>query len=288
MMDGIATICSDLHMAPVRHMTIHLVTNETSLAHHLKEIACQQFGQKFEVSSEKLQNANRCVRSENAPEHLKVTIKYDSELSVCHKKPPSNHLHGSKRGQESQTETCPVCLDTPVDPTAFNDCGHILCRDCMEFIMKNKPVCPVCGKIYGILRGSQPTGTMEVRTIANSLPGFRSCGTIDILYRFPNGIQTEGHSNPGKPYHGTSKRAFLPDNAEGRKVMSLLKKAFERRLVFTIGRSVTTGAENTVTWNDIHHKTNRDGGPQNYGYPDADYFRRVKEELAAKGVTEDT
>ena len=45
--------------------------------------------------------------------------------------------------------------------------------------------------------------------------------------------------------------------------MQLLKKAFEARLTFTVGRSVTTGMDNTVVWNDIHHKTNsrHPGGP---------------------------
>ena len=32
--------------------------------------------------------------------------------------------------------------------------------------------------------------------------------------------------------------------------------------VFTVGKSVTSGQENVVTWNDIHHKTSIYGGPQ--------------------------
>jgi len=41
----------------------------------------------------------------------------------------------------------------------------------------------------------------------------------------------------------------------------MLKTAFEQRLIFTIGQSRTSGEENVLTWNDIHHKTRRDGGP---------------------------
>ena len=55
--------------------------------------------------------------------------------------------------------------------------------------------------------------------------------------------------------------AYLPDNPHGRHVLSLLRKAFDARLTFTIGMSRTTGRDNCVTWNDIHHKTSRDGGP---------------------------
>lgn len=56
--------------------------------------------------------------------------------------------------------------------------------------------------------------------------------------------------------------AYLPANEKGAMVMKLLKIAFDRKLVFTIGHSRTTGEENVVTWNDIHHKTNMSGGPQ--------------------------
>ena len=43
-------------------------------------------------------------------------------------------------------------------------------------------------------------------------------------------------------------------------VLQLLQKAFKARMIFTIGTSVTSGAENVVVWNDIHHKTNMTGG----------------------------
>lgn len=62
--------------------------------------------------------------------------------------------------------------------------------------------------------------------------------------------------------------------------------AWQRRLIFTIGRSNTTGREDVVTWNDIHHKT--EIGPSNsgYGYPDPGFLDRCLEELAAHGVTD--
>ncbi|XP_046839286.1 probable E3 ubiquitin-protein ligase DTX3 [Xenia sp. Carnegie-2017] len=121
-----------------------------------------------------------------------------------------------------------------------------------------------------------------------SLPGYPSCGTISIKYSFPHGIQGKEHPNPGKPYEGTTRRAYLPDNEEGNKVLTLLQKAFEQKLTFTIGRSSTTGVEGVITWNDIHHKTNMNGGPSAYGYPDPTYLIRVQEELASKGIIEET
>jgi deltex-like protein len=65
--------------------------------------------------------------------------------------------------------------------------------------------------------------------------------------------------------------------------MTLLVKAFERRLTFIVGTSVTTGRTNTVVWSGIHHKTSMHGGP--FGYPDDKYLNRVTLELADRGVT---
>ncbi|XP_051278309.1 probable E3 ubiquitin-protein ligase DTX3 isoform X2 [Dicentrarchus labrax] len=94
----------------------------------------------------------------------------------------------------------------------------------------------------------------------------------------------EEHPNPGHPYEGASRTAYLPDSSEGNKVLKLLRRAFDQRLIFTVGRSTTSGRSNMVTWNDIHHKTSVYGGPTHYGYPDPDYLSRVRDELKVKGI----
>lgn len=63
------------------------------------------------------------------------------------------------------------------------------------------------------------------------------------------------HPNPGKYFTGIQRKAYLPDNEKGRKICQMLKVAFRRKLIFTIGHSRTTGKENVVIWNGIHHKT---------------------------------
>ncbi len=45
---------------------------------------------------------------------------------------------------------------------------------------------------------------------------------------------------------------------------------------------------NTTVWAGIHHKTSLSGGTNCFGFPDPTYFTRVQEELACKGVTEDS
>ncbi|KAL7843045.1 hypothetical protein AOLI_G00245570 [Acnodon oligacanthus] len=179
---------------------------------------------------------------------------------------------------------CPICMEKFTDKQKLK-CGHEFCRECLEASVKCiGEICPVCKDIFGTLTGNQPEGDMKSFNHSNCLPGYPHCGTIVIEYFIPGGIQTDKHPNPGKHFSGTQRYAFLPDNDEGRQVLRLLKRAFEQKLIFTVGTSITTGEENTVIWNDIHHKTSTGGGPQCYGYPDPDYLKRVKEELKAKGI----
>lgn len=168
------------------------------------------------------------------------------------------------------------------DVVLFDNCSdHFFHLECMDNMIGDKEFikCPICNVIYGMYTGDQPKGTMKV-DIHNDYPcaGYEKCNTIVINYDFPN----------GKNYTGTGRTAYLPDNKEGREVLALFKIAFDRKLLFTVGTSVTTGATNTTVWNGVHQKTNTHGGSSHFGYPDPTYFNRVKEELAAKGVTENT
>ncbi|XP_071882109.1 probable E3 ubiquitin-protein ligase DTX2 isoform X6 [Anas platyrhynchos] len=149
--------------------------------------------------------------------------------------------------------------------------------------------CPSCKTIYGEKTGTQPKGRMEVSTFPQSLPGHKDCGTIQIVYHISRGIQGPEHPNPGMPYtaRGFPRYCYLPDNEKGRKVLELLKVAWKRRLIFTVGTSSTTGESNTVVWNEIHHKTEMDTNLSGHGYPDPNYLDNVLAELAAQGVTED-
>ena len=69
-------------------------------------------------------------------------------------------------------------------------------------------------------------------------------------------------------------------------VLRLLQVAWERKLTFTIGTSVTTGATDTVVWNEIHHKTESSSNHSGHGYPDPNYLDNVLMELSLQGVTE--
>mmetsp|Transcript_5415 Transcript_5415/g.9029 ORF Transcript_5415/g.9029 Transcript_5415/m.9029 type:complete len:537 (+) Transcript_5415:64-1674(+) len=189
-----------------------------------------------------------------------------------------------------EDDDCAICmcgLADEGDPGDFvvqlSKCsGHMFHRDCVIACAKDEWIqCPICLAIYGVRTGPMPKGTMNVSRNKNKLPG-QSGGTIIIKYNFPNGIQDSRHPSPGTPYTGTSRTAYLPDNKEGNHVLKLLQTAFDRKLTFQVGTSVTNGTPNTVVWAGIHHKTSTGAGA--FGYPDATYLSRVQEELAAVGV----
>lgn len=169
----------------------------------------------------------------------------------------------------------------------MNKCKHYFHKDCIEqWFQKGKPTCPMCGTGYGVIIGPQPPGRMTIMKGDYPCEGYK-CGTITVRWEIFSGVQTEKHQNPGRAFYGDSRNGFLPDNEEGREILELFKIIWERRHMFSVGRSVTRGQDNVVVWNGIHAKTNTCGGSSSYGYPDPGYFGRVKAEMAAKGVTVD-
>ncbi|XP_016041441.1 probable E3 ubiquitin-protein ligase DTX2 isoform X2 [Erinaceus europaeus] len=227
------------------------------------------------------------------PEPEQVIRKYTEEL------------------QTAPDEDCIICMEKLCVASGYSDvtdskaigpvavgrltkCSHAFHLLCLLAMYSNgnkdgSLQCPSCKTIYGEKTGTQPRGKMEVFQFQVSLPGHEDCGTILIVYNIPQGIQGPEHPNPGKPFtaRGFPRQCYLPDNAQGRKVLELLKVAWKRRLIFTVGTSSTTGETDTVVWNEIHHKTEMDRNLTGHGYPDPNYLHNVLAELAAQGVTED-
>ncbi|XP_011368567.2 E3 ubiquitin-protein ligase DTX3L [Pteropus vampyrus] len=187
-------------------------------------------------------------------------------------------------GLDKEEDICVICMEPISNKRVLSKCKHQFCTPCINKAMTYKPACPVCLTSYGVQKGNQPEGTMEVIFERQSLPGYQHCGSIMIRYNMFGGIQTKDHPNPGKEYKGIQRTAYLPDNEEGREVLTLLRRAFDHKLIFTVGCSRVLGVSDVITWNDIHHKTSRSGGPEMYGYPDPNYLKRVKQELKDKGI----
>nr|CAD7267159.1 unnamed protein product [Timema shepardi] len=185
----------------------------------------------------------------------------------------NGHLHDIKIKHPEK----PVSAHTSTHNLNFEDC----------YAVKSLYIqCPVCKMIYGEKTGNQPPGSMTWALLNHSLPGHPGSRTIQITYNIASGIQGPEHPSPGRPYYavGFPRVCYLPDTEKGRRVLKLLSTAFERRLVFTVGRSVTTGREDVVTWNEIHHKTEAGSSNSGHGYPDPGYLDNCLSELAAHGV----
>ncbi|NXQ57733.1 DTX3L ligase, partial [Anthoscopus minutus] len=246
-------------------------------------------------AAEMYMNTEMCVNTEDstqtknrAPLSSDLSSQEATGASVKSSVRQKNNLssEGQTQGktEEKEEDECPICRDRIKNKETLEKCKHAFCKICIDLAMTYKQACPVCNTICGVLIGNQPEGTMSTQTIRFSLPGYPNCYTIQIDYAMEGGIQTSSHPNPGQHYRPVHRRAYLPDNEEGREILQLLRRAFNQKLIFTVGQSHTTGEQNVITWNDIHHKTAMTGGPTQFGYPDSSYLQRVRSELKAKGI----
>ena len=196
-------------------------------------------------------------------------------------------------------ETCSICCDPLSVETAvsLSKCGHKFHSLCVQEVIAHQTgqhhiQCPNCQTIHGMKTGNQPiNGEMSWRKNSGKVPGYPDCGMIVVKYAMVDGVQADCHPRPGKPFHakGFPRTAILPDNQKGNLVLTLLIKAFQRRLIFTVGPSLSRGGEeDCVTWNGIHHKTALHDSGNGHGYPDMGYLDRVLDELKQKGVEIET
>ena len=262
---------------------------------------CPNYSNGLTIENSKLSNNNL-----NLLKKLSKITKYAliSPLEILYKE-----QHGIFNQTTKEREKCPICLCEFYDNIISEDTKNIALKElfsyypqeidtiklfkcddhfyhieCLSNFIQEKTgfKCAICQKIYGIIEGNMPTGTMKAYLNDNThCSGYQNLGTIVINYNINKG------NHNGKPFSGTSRRNYIPNTEKGRILLGLLKIAFDRKLTFTIGTSVTTGVQNTVIWNGIHHKSSLSGGAVNYGYPDPTYFNRVCEELASKGVNKD-
>ena len=206
-----------------------------------------------------------------------LLVTQDNELEAC----------------SPQQITCVVCMDV-LNLLVFETygCKHQFHIKCAEQIVLSQPKetffeCPVCKEIQGTKIGNQPdSGTMTISRSLIDVPGYSGKGAIVVEYDFPNGIQGQHNPHPGMPYYADHfpRVSYFPATQRGIKVVRLMKIAFDRRLIFTIGRSATTGMDDAIIWNSIHHKTKI--CDSYFGYPDSSYLARVEEELKLVGVVE--
>lgn len=170
----------------------------------------------------------------------------------------------------------------------LNKCcyGHYFYAGSILKALNEKIECPACKQAYGPITGNQPDGRLYVTKQKAKCSGHDTEYSVKMLFEFPGGVQGKEHPNPGKNYFGDLREAYFPNTKEGRKWTVLVRLAFERKLMFHIGRSQTLKADNRIVFGSIHLKTSTNGGTEKHGYPDENYFENLRKELAMKNITE--
>ena len=227
----------------------------------------------------------------NLTKEQQVTNTFDSFTKPV---VPTLSIKATQEGSfVSESSTCPVCME-PLDQGVVSlPCLHLLHSTCALQSVANGTAgpaclqCPECRAIHGTRTGTSPlASSMTWTNMPSSLPGHPEDGTIAITFHVQPGHQGPEHPNPGAAYHALNfpRTALLPDTKEGQTLLSLLTLAFRRRLLFSVGPSVSRGLEDCVVWAGVHLKTRERG---EHGYPDSGYLARLSKELREVGVVED-
>ena len=262
-----------------------------------KHSATSQSSQKNQLDKNNEKNATHSTMQKISPQKTHTTLPMnigtinDKEVQKC----ISNICTSPRNPNLNSNTTCPICQENLQNfgISYMNKCKHYAHTKCLEDMIGRQAssdylVCPICAKIYGTRIGNMPdTVTMTAWEDNNfHADGHPNEGLIIISYNAQDGIQGRGHPNPGKPFKalGFPRYAFLPGSTEGKKVLKLLQVAFERRLTFSVGNSLSNPTEgDCIVWGGIHHKTSMVSGSI-HGYPDAGYLKRVTTELLSLGV----
>nr|XP_039255016.1 serine/threonine protein kinase OSK1-like isoform X2 [Styela clava] len=134
-----------------------------------------------------------------------------------------------------------------------------------------------------IIDEQPPNGKMLLNWLENKpLSGYEEFGTMEITYSFPPGNLKV---NKGISYDARKFVAYLPDCDEGIQLRDLLSDAFLSGLSFKLAEFGS--GKGRLIWGDIPHKSSIDGGPENFGYPDPNYFTQLRQVLKMKGIKGD-
>lgn len=213
--------------------------------------------------------------------------------------------HGQVSNYRYSEQPCPVCKKSKISKKGLNQyesyerperlkmklngCDHLLHLSCFRELQK-RPLttaqnftCPICRKTTSAaVTGSQPeNGTLTVNTMTTS----SDVKVIVVEFNFQDGVQTVIHPQPGAPYEarGFPRKAFLPNTEEGREILELLKRAFDRGHLFYVGRFnyAADASSFVVEWGPVQLKTSVEDLQDN----NPDYLANVRNELKNIGIS---
>lgn len=172
---------------------IHLIVNkDTNALTSIKKVLEHKFKDRGHLIhiDEKADKSNLtrigCKKISDTP--LKEEMPSDDKNMV-----KESENKGDKPEEKSQPDDCAICLEELQDDTkkTLHKCKHVFCKGCIDECFRHRPVCPTCGMVYGIVIGTQPTGTMKVEQRPQfHLQGHKKPGCWVITYTFYSGKQT--------------------------------------------------------------------------------------------------
>ena len=108
---------------------------------------------------------------------------------------------------------------------------------------------------------------------------------IAVTFDFKDGIQDSHHPRPGMPFKaiGFPRTSYFPDNHEGRNILCLLRKAFNRFLLFNGGRLNPNLKIDVVETDVVSLITDLESAREFT----RNYLRRVVDDLKRVGISQD-
>ena len=153
----------------------------------LKQVSTRE----VHVENSSVPPSSAMAAGEKRQRRLKITGVAAETDSAAKKQKMSTSGSNADAGPAAadEDEDCVICMCPMTQPKKLA-CGHSFCADCIdESFQKCQPKCPSCGRLFGVMKGNQPPGTMTVLSDTASLPGFEHCGTLLITYSIPSGMQ---------------------------------------------------------------------------------------------------
>lgn len=138
----------------------------------------------------------------------------------------------------TDNDNCGICQDQlgPVNVVSINDCDHQFHQQCLYGWFNKQLCCPFCKENLVKHYGNQPMpvgSCFKVDESKRRLPGYANDTSLVVTMFIPGGIQGRDGKLPGKPFAGVEDRLWFPNTPHFSDMISLLKKAWDQRLVYT-------------------------------------------------------
>jgi hypothetical protein len=129
--------------------------------------------------------------------------------------------------------------------------------------------CPCCSAVFGDRLGNCPDGRISVK----QSPGWH---TVTLI--------TDAGVSEGTPYRADTRTVYFEDTQELRdlSIIERVESAYDRRLVLSVGTSVSNGTFGVVWSGLMHFKTSTSPGA--HGYPAPGYLPRLDADLKRLGI----